>query len=64
MQRVRDAALRVVIVSLVVTALIFTGCTTAGWTAGDGPSPSQRLFRNNGGYVPNPVNHDFGSGGP
>jgi hypothetical protein len=62
MQRVRDAALRVVKVSLVVTALTSTGCTT--WTTGDGPSPSQRLYRNNGGYVPNPVNHDFGSGGP
>ena len=62
MQSVRDAALRVVIVSVVVPALTSTGCTT--WTTGDWSTPSPRLYRNNGGYVPNPVNHDFGSGGP
>ena len=62
MQRVRDAALRVVFVSVVVTALTATGCTT--WTTGDWSTASPRLYRNNGGYVPNHVNHDFGSGGP
>lgn len=62
MQRVRGAALRVVIVSVVLTALTSTGCTT--WTTGDWSAPSPRLYRSNDGYVPNHVNHDFGSGGP
>ena len=61
MQSVRDAALRVVIVAVVVSALASTGCAAA---TGDWSTPQPRLYRNNGGYVPNPVNHDFGSGGP
>ena len=59
--KARSAPRRVVMVAVVVTMLASTGCN---WPTGDWPTAQPRLYRNNGGYVPNPVNHDFGSGGP
>ena len=63
MQRVRARASRVAIV-WALAAVAAGGCAAARSEDGDWPAASPRLYRNDGEYVPNPVDHDFGSQGP